>query len=297
MNKAVDWREDSESNDTPKENEGRDAKADDETNRKERDGEVSTRVQSSAEEFNCSFDGVVHSGHDFDHKAVQGADSKGIQDGDHAVASFFTCNQHFPARHAFWVRQGFFDDEQSTQSDGEHGAKPSSQQGNGERDAPIDVRPKADHEEGWDGENHASGEAFTRAGHGLHAVVFQNADVVEHQSEDDHRHDSRRNAGRDRHPCIQAKVRVCGGHQNAEHDTNTEHTHGEFWDGHVRRDEGVLRGAHATPNPPFIVKASAWNRTTIFIGWTFRGLLTWVFLTRWNGGTASLGMPSKRIML
>ena len=141
MNKAVDWREDSKSNDTPEENERRDSKADDETDRKERDREVSTRIQSSAKEFDRSFDGMVHSGHDFDHKTVQGADAKGIQDGDHAVASFFTGDQHFSACHALWVRQGFLDDEQSTQSDGEHGAQPSTQQGNGERDAPIDVRP------------------------------------------------------------------------------------------------------------------------------------------------------------
>ncbi len=268
IDETVHGREDAEPDHTTQEDERSNPQADDETDREQRDGQISTRIESGAEEIDGAFNGMVNGGRDLHHETVQGPNAEGVQNRDHPITALFTGDQDFAARNTLRVGQGFFDDEQAPEGDGEHGPEPPTQQGDGQGDAPIDVGPEANDKEGRHSEDDTRGQAFSGAGHGLDAVVLEDGHVVEHQPKDDHRHHGGGDAGGNRHPCIEPQVCVCCRHEDAENDAHSDRTNGQLRDGHVGGNEGVLRGAHDTPNRPFTVKASEVVSDHHLHGWT-----------------------------
>ena len=56
------------------------------------------------------------------HQTIQSTDTEGVENGKRTITPFLAGHQNFSAGHAFWVGQGLFDDEESAQGNGEHGA-------------------------------------------------------------------------------------------------------------------------------------------------------------------------------
>ena len=147
-----------------------------------------------------------------DHQSVEATDSESVQNSESTIATFFTSHQHLSARNALWIRQRFLNDEQTSQRNGEHRAKETTQCSDDEGLKPLDVGPNVHHQQGRHGKDDTSGQRFTSRRHGLDGVVFENGDVLEQCPEDNHGHDGCWNAGRDRHPCVEAEVGVCRRH-------------------------------------------------------------------------------------
>ena len=122
----------------------------------------------------------------FDHQAVNATNGERIQDGHGTIASLFTSDQHFPACHAFGVRQGFLNDEQSAECDGEHRPKQTAEHGDDQGFQPLNFTPDAHDEQGRYSKNNASSEGFSCRGHGLNGVVLENGDVLEEGPQNDH---------------------------------------------------------------------------------------------------------------
>ena len=110
----------------------------------------------------------------FDHQPVDAANGQCIEDGQRSFTPLFTCHQYFAAGHAFWIGKCFFNNEETSQRNGEHRAQQTTERGDDECLHPLDAGPEVHDQQGRNGENDARSEGFTSRSHGLNCVVFKN---------------------------------------------------------------------------------------------------------------------------
>ena len=164
----------------------------------------------------------------FDHQSIDATNAQSVKNGHGAIPTLLSSDQHFTACNTFRIRERLLNDEQSSQGNGKHGAKQSSEGGNDQGLQPLNLRPNTHDKKCRDGENYTSSQRFTRRCHGLYCVVFEDGYITEEGSQDDHGHHCGRNARRNGHSCIQSEVCIRCCHQHPQDDPNHHHSEGQF---------------------------------------------------------------------
>ncbi len=130
-----------------------------------------------------------------DHEAIESTDAKSVENGQGTITAFLPSHQHFAARYTFGVGECFLHDEQAAKSNGEHGSQQTTQRCDDEGLCPLDGGPNVHDQQSRYGENNACSQRFTCRCHGLYCVVLEDRYILEHGSQNNHRHHCSGNAG------------------------------------------------------------------------------------------------------